>query len=63
LFVQKNNDEGISFYYMGDVQPDPQSFEQRTMPGPNGKSKSVVVMLLHLDHPVDEVLYRYITKG
>ena len=26
LFVKKDDDEGISFYYVGDVRPDPDSF-------------------------------------
>ena len=61
LFVQKNNDEGIEFYYMGDVSPVPDTFEQTLMPDGNGGHKSVVHMMLTLDQPVEDALYRYIT--
>ena len=57
LFVQKNNDEGISFYYLGDVRPDPESFYEDKMP--NGSP--VVRMDLNLDTPVSESLYAYLT--
>jgi hypothetical protein len=61
LFVQKNNDEGIEFYYMGDVSPVPDTFEQTLMPDGNGGHKSVVHMMLTLDQPVEDALHRYIT--
>ncbi|NBV76255.1 MAG: DUF3427 domain-containing protein, partial [Methylococcaceae bacterium] len=61
LFVQKNNDEGIEFYYMGDVSPVPDTFEQTLMPDGKGGHKSVVHMMLTLDQPVEDALYRYIT--
>jgi superfamily II DNA or RNA helicase len=57
LFVQKNNDEGISFYYLGDVRPDVESFYQDKMQ--NGSP--VVRMDLNLDTPVSESLYTYLT--
>jgi len=63
LFVQKNNDEGITFYYVGDVSPDPNSFRLEWMPNAIGKRKSVVTMTLHLDRPVEHVLYGYLTSS
>jgi superfamily II DNA or RNA helicase len=57
LFVQKNNDEGISFYYLGDVEPVAESFREDTMP--NGTP--VVRMDLTLDVPVNAPLYEYLT--
>jgi hypothetical protein len=59
LFVQKNNDEGIAFYYLGDVRPDPQTFTEQMMA--DGKTP-VVRMKLLLDHPVEESLFDYITN-
>jgi superfamily II DNA or RNA helicase len=59
LFVQKNNDEGIEFYYVGDVRPEPESFtEQRMKDG----QTPVVQLTLSLDVPVEESLYNYITR-
>jgi hypothetical protein len=31
LFYQKNNDEGLDFYYMGEVNPELNQVEQTTM--------------------------------
>lgn len=42
LFIKKNNDEGTEFYYMGDVTPIDDSFEQTIMPGNNDNEVSVV---------------------
>ena len=57
IFVQKNNDEGISFYYLGDVEPVPDSFHEDTMPD----GTPVVRMDLTLDLPVNAPLYEYLT--
>lgn len=59
LFVQKSNDEGIAFYYLGDVHPDPKTFREEFMAD---KKTSVVRMKLNLVSPVDEDLYEYITQ-
>ena len=63
LFVQKNNDEGRTFYYVGDVTPDPNSFLLEWMPSALGKKKSVVTMTLRLDRPVEAILYAYLTSA
>jgi superfamily II DNA or RNA helicase/HKD family nuclease len=60
LFVQKNNDEGIEFYYLGDVTPKPNSFYEDKMPVEDGKGVSVVRMDLELDQPVDASLFEYL---
>lgn len=62
LFVQKSTDEGLEFYYLGDVRPDPEKFVQRSMPDGKGKSVPVVEMQLNLAYPVKDSLYRYITS-
>jgi superfamily II DNA or RNA helicase/HKD family nuclease len=62
LFVQKSNDEGMEFYYMGDVQPRPETFAEEFMSGDDGKLLPVVRMRLALRHPVRESLYAYITE-
>ena len=44
LFVQKNNDEGIEFYYLENVVPRPNSFVQEAMSNSN-----IPVVKLHFD--------------
>ncbi len=60
LFIKKENAEGDDFYYMGDVTPKSESFAQTTMGEEN--QVSVVKMTFHLDHPVEQNMYNYITK-
>jgi superfamily II DNA or RNA helicase len=59
LFVQKSNDEGIEFYYLGDVRPCIASFQQSTMKDEEGRATPVVKMILDLDHEVEPKLYEY----
>lgn len=56
LFVKKHNDEGDDFYYMGDMTPIDESFEQATLNG-----ASVVKVRFRMDQPVGEEMYAYIT--
>jgi len=56
LFVKKSNDEGIDFYFIGDVSPIESSFEQKTIAG-----KSVVQLTFKIEHEVDYNLYKYLT--
>ena len=62
LFVKKNDDEGQSFYYLGDVRPEEGSFVQDHISDGKGSNVSVVKLLLKLDEPVNESLYKYITE-
>lgn len=63
LFVKKSDDEGIDFYFLGDVTPVAGSFTQDTMPAAKGKTTgpSVVRMNMHLHDPVPTDLYHYFT--
>lgn len=61
LFIKKSNDEGTEFYYMGDVTPIDESFEQTTMKAAEGSSVSVVKVRFTLKNPVEESVYNYIT--
>lgn len=61
LFVKKHNDEGLSFYYMGDVEPIPESFEEMRMETTQ-KPVSIVKMLLKMTTPVEKGLYDYLTN-
>ena len=63
LFVKKDDDEGISFYYLGDVQPVLDSFEEKRMQKDQGGTTPVVTMDLALDQPVENNLYHYLMGG
>jgi len=58
LFVKKSNDEGLDFYFMGDLKVIEDSFSQEIM---SIRNVSVVKMNFHLDKPVEPSMYSYIT--
>ena len=60
LFVQKSNDEGIDFYYMGDLRF--MSNEQKTKTNNKGKVLPVVEMLFRVHPSVQQDLYSYISE-
>jgi len=62
LFIKKNNDEGTEFYYMGDITPIKELFEQKTMPNGQGNNVSVVKMTFSINHIVEDSIYEYITQ-
>lgn len=61
LFIKKSNDEGIDFYYMGDVNPMENSFEQTTLKTEQGQDVSVVKLVFKMKHPVEDSIYEYLT--
>jgi hypothetical protein len=63
LFVKKNDDEGIEFYYLGDVTPKEDGFKESKMKNSKGKDVDIVQVSFDLSHPVDEHLYNYITDA
>ena len=62
LFIKKSNDEGIEFYYMGDVEPDQSRVEQTSMSSSNGKEVPVVRFVLNLSTPVSDEMYHYLRE-
>lgn len=54
LFLKKSDSEGTEFYYMGTASPVKGEWREETIGG-----KSVVKMLLRLDDPAPDPLYRY----
>jgi superfamily II DNA or RNA helicase/HKD family nuclease/phage repressor protein C with HTH and peptisase S24 domain len=60
LFIKKNNDEGMDFYYMGDVTPDLGQVQQTTIPNDQGKQLSVVKIRFNLANPVTTTMYSYL---
>ena len=59
LFLKKDDNEGIDFYYLGDVLPIDNSIEQQYMPDDNGKKLPVVKFEFELNQPVESALYKY----
>jgi len=60
LFVKKEDGEGTDFYFMGDATIIPDSIEQSYMP----ESKLPVVHFkFHLEQPVIDSVYKYITTN
>lgn len=62
LFIKKSNDEGMDFYYMGDVKPEQDLTEQTTIPNDSGKQLSVVKMRFKLNDPVSTNIYNYLEQ-
>ena len=62
LFIKKSNDEGIDFYYMGDIKPVPDSQEQKYLLNDDQSEVPVVKILFHMLNPVEDSIYDYITE-
>jgi superfamily II DNA or RNA helicase/HKD family nuclease len=62
LFVKKNGDEGMEFYFLGKASPELSSIGQTTMADGNGGNVAVVHMDLALDQPVAESLYGHLVS-
>lgn len=63
FFVKKSDDEGLDFYYLGELTAIADKFINRTMPGKEGTEVSVVKMEYLLDRTVDYRLYKYLTES
>ena len=61
LFVKKSNDEGMDFYYLGELCAIPERFENTLMQDMDGSQKSVVKMEFLLNKPIEHNLFKYIT--
>jgi len=61
IFVKKSNDEGLSFYYLGDGTAEADRFKETTMATESSSVVSVVQMALKLDKPIAIALFKYIT--
>jgi superfamily II DNA or RNA helicase/SOS-response transcriptional repressor LexA len=63
LFIKKNNDEGLDFYYMGEVSPDLEQVQQTTMPNDQGKTLPVVKIRFKLEDQVQSSIYNYLNES
>jgi predicted 3-demethylubiquinone-9 3-methyltransferase (glyoxalase superfamily) len=62
LFIKKNNDEGMDFYFMGNVNPQVNQVEQTTIRNDKGKNLSVVKIRFDLADPVIPTMYNYLQE-
>ncbi len=62
LFIKKNNDEGLDFYYMGEISPELNQVQQTMMKDDTGKQISVVKIRFNLKNPVSANLYNYLQE-
>jgi superfamily II DNA or RNA helicase len=62
LFIKKNNDEGNDFYYVGEISPIHNSFENSFIEDDNKNQVSVVKVIFELKPVMDENLYIYLTQ-
>ena len=60
LFIKKNNDEGLEFYYMGEISPKSDNVSQTTILNDNGEYLPVVKIRFDLVNPVAPNLYKYL---
>jgi superfamily II DNA or RNA helicase/HKD family nuclease len=63
LFIKKSNDEGVDFYYMGNVTPENNRVEQSYLLNDAGKKVPVVKIVFKLDKRVDAGIYNYLTMS
>ena len=63
LFVKKNDDEGLDFYYLGELTAITDKFVDTTMSSDDRNQVSVVKMEFLLDRDVDFRLYKYLTES
>jgi hypothetical protein len=63
FFVKKNDDEGLDFYYLGELTAIKDRFVDTSMAGDDGSQVSVVKMEYLLDRDVEFRLYKYLTES
>ena len=60
FFLKKTNDEGLDFYYLGDLSALPNKFVNTKMNNNSGETVNVVKMEFLLDKPVEPRLYKHL---
>jgi SOS-response transcriptional repressor LexA len=63
LFIKKNNDEGLDFYFMGEVSPDLEQVHQTIMPVNQKKKLPVVKIRFKLEDQVSSIMYNYLNES
>ena len=62
LFIKKHNGEGGDFYYMGEIKPIDESFQEGFLNSNDDKKVSVVKVTFEMEREVEEEMYEYLTK-
>lgn len=62
LFVKKSDDEGIEFFYMGDLTPKKYGIKETIIKDKKGKDVSVVGIECNLNRSVEDEMYRYLIE-
>ena len=62
FFIKKSDNEGIDYYYLGDVLPVKDAIEDTTMPDGKGGQLNVVKFVFEFEHRVPDELYNYLVK-
>jgi hypothetical protein len=60
LFVKKSDDEGLDFYYLGELTAISEKFENTLMQDKDGTQKPVVKMEFLLNKPIEHNLFKYL---
>jgi superfamily II DNA or RNA helicase len=63
LFVKKSNDEGTDFYYLGEISPIIDSFEQSYIKDDSQNDVPVVKIIFKIEPMMDENLFTYIIQN
>lgn len=62
FFIKKSDNEGIDYYYLGDVLPVKGSIEDSKMPDGKGGQLNVVKFEFEFEHRVPDDLYSYLIR-
>lgn len=62
MFMQKSDDEGRDFYYLGQVEPILNTIKQEEKRIETGKKLSVVKLMLHFKTTIENKLFNYLNK-
>jgi len=62
FFIKKSDNEGIDYYYLGDVLPVRESIEDSKMPDGKGGQLNVVKFEFEFKHKVPDELYNYLRQ-
>jgi hypothetical protein len=60
--MKRSNGEGSDFYFMGDVRPIVETFEETVILNDKGSTVPVVKVVLELNTPVESAIFDYITQ-
>jgi len=62
LFVKKSDDDGIEFFFIGDMTPKEEGIKEMRIVDKKGKNVSVVGIECRLNRTVEDEMYRYLME-